>query len=420
MVYFAVLILVLLFVIYQKPYWGSAICLVLFFSGLNVELSNSFLNLRAILTFAVFLRLSAKKYNHYFFQIFRNQWYTLLLIFFSYAFFCDLLFTELTFFDVFKTFILNIFLCYIGVKTYLYNRKIVEYAIILSGFICLIDLLYTFIVFDSFPIRRISTFYLGYEKESNHNFFGMVCGLACIISWLKFIKEKEKYMRIALLGSIFAMSLGVIISTSRSAVLGLIGVFLIFSLRKNGFYKTIFVCFIMIMFTIFTYLLIDGFANGTQFQIKLKERFIEEPLTAIYSSQGKRYSQETHGSGEWREESAINGLNVFLQFPLNEKLFGIGTGGYVIRNYSEGLQPHNGYLLLFIERGLIGGLIFCALLFSLIKYYSKIKPNSINMLLIVFMLFYSLPQNSELTSGLMVLLIGSEIAERFTLTGRFN
>jgi O-antigen ligase len=248
----------------------------------------------------------------------------------------------------------------------------------------------------------------------------MVCGLACIISWLKFIKEKEKYMRIALLGSIFAMSLGVIISTSRSAVLGLIGVFLIFSLRKNGFYKTIFVCFIMIMFTIFTYLLIDGFANGTQFQIKLKERFIEEPLTAIYSSQGKRYSQETHGSGEWREESAINGLNVFLQFPLNEKLFGIGTGGYVIRNYSEGLQPHNGYLLLFIERGLIGGLIFCALLFSLIKYYSKIKPNSINMLLIVFMLFYSLPQNSELTSGLMVLLIGSEIAERFTLTGRFN
>ena len=147
MVYFSILILVLLFVIYQKPYWGSAICLVLFFSGLNVELSNSFLNLRAILTFAVFIRLSAKKYNHYFFQIFRNQWYTLLLIFFSYSFFCDLLFTELTFFDVFKTFILNVFLCYIAVKTYLYNKKIVEYAIILSGFICLIDLLYTFIVF---------------------------------------------------------------------------------------------------------------------------------------------------------------------------------------------------------------------------------------------------------------------------------
>jgi O-antigen ligase len=98
--------------------------------------------------------------------------------------------------------------------------------------------------------------------------------------------------------------------------------------------------------------------------------------------------------------------------PPWKQLFGVGIGGYLQNNLGHNeLNPHNGYLYLLIESGLIGCFLYFSLVFLMIK--DALQKNTISSLLLVmlFIMFYSAGQNDELITASAMITISSLISE---------
>ena len=116
---------------------------------------------------------------------------------------------------------------------------------------------------------------------------------------------------------------------------------------------------------------------------------------------------------DWREEASADAFAAFMNLSSLEQIFGIGYWGFIIRDLGHtGLNPHNGFLLLLIETGLAGLLIYTFLIASIIRKSLKINDNISPMVTtLIFVVFYCIGQNGELTSSITFLFITTLIAE---------
>jgi O-antigen ligase len=125
----------------------------------------------------------------------------------------------------------------------------------------------------------------------------------------------------------------------------------------------------------------------------------------------------TFRAERWQED-----LSKFAKFDLENKIFGLGPGGAVQvseRVYRQSgflkhqLISHNGYILILLERGIVGLLIFLFLIISLslksIKYLSTDDIIFPMAYLLMLLAIYSFAQNSELTNPYTFLIIGTVI-----------
>jgi hypothetical protein len=152
----------------------------------------------------------------------------------------------------------------------------------------------------------------------------------------------------------------------------------------------------------------------------------EEPLH-ILSGGGTEKFDELSGnrmitSFAFRMEKVTHDVNLFFSKNLSTQIFGYGKGGYkyiaqrIYQDYGDSrfLSPHNGYVLILVEHGVIGLLIFLVFSFGLIiKSYKNNKYKQFEFpvfYIFIMIMIYVIGQNGELTSSLAFLLIGGMIA----------
>ena len=409
-----ILILIGLILLIIKPYHACIFLYFLVIANINIETGIEGFNFRSLFTIAVIIRFMfmGTINSHSISKLISNK-YIILFLLIRIFFYLTSSLNGLNNFENFKWLILDLTL--ILITFILFEKKqssVLFISILISGITCVGDLLYTYLIFDGFPIRRIIGIIFSENGEANHNFHGYICGVSLIVALYLIISYRHTKKIKFLLYSILSLyGIGVILSTSRSALLGLFA-FLLFYLFNNAI-RTILSKISIRIFLVAIILLPLSLIVIHKFNrdiiTNIEKRIIDEPVAMFSKLMGNSYESDDLDSGEWREESSLTALINYGKLSTSEKITGIGRGGYINRNLGDGLSTHNGYLLILIEYGLIGFLSYVALLFIvLIKNY-KYRYKTPYFFLMIYILFYSLPQNEELIGTLMSIVIMSNI-----------
>lgn len=416
--------------LYYKPEYIAALLFMLIVANINIDLNGLPLNTRAIVTLALFGRILMDKKSLQDYPLFvRNSLVVFFFIFNAYILFISFgqdLFTM----DLFKLAFSN-FLCVFIAYHYFFKEKgarMIKLGMTLSGIICFADLAYTYIAFGTFPVQRLCFLFTSNPVEGvdpndvfnspiNHNFFGQICGMGFVYAITDFVKNKsnDKFMLLILP----FMFMGVLMSTSRSALLGMLLVSLLVMMtsmsmgeeRKKVFRIVVFIVGAafagIILFSILgTYIHIDS-----SFLEHVVYRLTDEPIAMIKRAMGQNYNIQNLDSMDWREEAAANAFNAFMDLPVREQFFGIGSGGFIARDLGHGLNPHNGILLILIEDGIVGFMMYLLIIFGVIIQALRLRNISPSLAVVVFILIYGVGQNEELTSVTTFLFVFTVIAE---------
>ena len=309
------------------------------------------------------------------------------------------------------------------------NYRLLKISLMIAGIICLADLAYTYAVVGTFPVQRIYQTLLKIPQEVdengdfieviNHNFYGQVCAMCFVFLLHEFIVKRKEGQLLALFLPL--MFLGVLMSTSRSSLLGLIGISVILLTQmfksKGGAAlagKILLLGFGTIALSILAFLFLQDTLNlRSDFVYRISLRLIDEPIAVLNKKLGLNYNAQALDAMDWRQEASADAFEAYLNLKPIEQLFGIGFWGFVVRNLGHNnLPPHNGFLLLLIESGLTGLLVYISLTFSIIsRSWKYIKGGSPSVTVIIFILIYCIGQNGELTSASTFLFIVTAIAE---------
>jgi hypothetical protein len=149
----------------------------------------------------------------------------------------------------------------------------------------------------------------------------------------------------------------------------------------------------------------------SEFLETITTRLIDEPVGMINKAMGNSYKAESMETVEWREEAASHAYEYYVGRPANEQMMGIGYGGFLARDIGNGYDAHNGILLLLIETGVFGFIIYFSLILSFWGKIRKLKLSSPAFISIVFIILYVTSHNKEITSFFAFLIMGSLIAE---------
>ncbi|MCP4971918.1 MAG: hypothetical protein GY932_15165, partial [Arcobacter sp.] len=367
--------LVFLFLIIEYPYYLIGGLFFLVHYKFNLDLPGP-LDLRGVFILVFFLRLivfdkdNLKIINKF---LFTNQHFVLILIFGIY-------FISVTYIrtDVYKLpirlFIFQIVGLLLAFVT-VYNghaKKAFLSAIIVTGVLSTADLVLTYFTSGHLFVTRFLDVLIKseYSTEMNHNFFGMLIGIAFITVYMISFTQKTKKIFFYSLFAVFA--LGIIVSTSRGTMLAVlvsvtIGT-IIFPEKRFDPKKVIFLGIKLILFfsiVIFSYSYIMTNMNiKSKFANQIYYRLVEEPMSIFDGKVTKYKSNESKKEGtiRWRLNKAQRDLEEFSIIPsLPTQFFGFGYNGYY--NISETLwlrgkhlyqyAAHNGYVILIIERGII-------------------------------------------------------------------
>jgi hypothetical protein len=327
--------------------------------------------------------------------------------------------------DIFRLIMLSVITAYLGCYAYTIrqNTAILETAILLSGMICFSDLLYTYKIIGNFPVQRL--YYLFFPNSSileeindtNHNFYGFICGIGFILLFSRFIWDGDRWSNYLFL-LLPLLFLGVLMSTSRSTIFGLIiasSIILYIGSRNpilsGKVYTTLGIMGVIIGGILFLFLSLSSFLDlDYSFISNITYRLVEEPVAVIRKYMGLSYNVQNLDAMDWRKESASIAWEAYLRFPIREQLMGVGIGGYLQRNLGQnGLNPHNGLLYILVESGLIGFIMYLYIFIQAI--FSGIRSNFSPLFLVLFfILFYSFGQNEELISATAMLFISTLIA----------
>lgn len=427
---FILLIAVAVGFIYTLIYKPEIIAVVLFtfiIAGVNFDLQSLPLNTRAILSLALFGRVVVDKTTDIKFSSFiGNPNVKMLLVFLLYVIFVsmsqDLLTTDLIK-ELISSLLAAFFVFYFFLKNK--NANQLKAGVIAAALIGFADLAYTYIVFGSFPIHRIFEQFTGTDDAvyddilagPNWNFFGQIIGMGFVYVLCDIVKNRSQRKYTTWLLPIFL--LGVIMSTSRSSILGLLVVTLLIILnsinyrdqkRKLAKIGTFFIGSAVIGMLLFAS--ISKYINlDSKFLDEVVSRLSDEPVAILKRAMGQPYNIQSLGSMDWREESSENAYAAFLNLPVREQLFGIGYGGFEKRSLGHGYNAHNATLLLLIENGFIGFSIYFLLVGSLVVQCIIKKNYSPSLAVIIFILIYGLGQNREWTSVTTYLFVVCMIAE---------
>ena len=318
-----------------------------------------------------------------------------------------------------------------GYYYYLRNGdyRILKISLMAAGLICVADLAYTYVAVGTFPVQRIYQTLLKIPQELdengdfleviNHNFYGQVCAMCFVFLLHEFIvKRKDGYLLAFFLPIMF---LGVLMSTSRSSLLGMIGISFLLLVQlfksKGGAAlatKIILLGIGTIAISIVTFLFLQEVLNlRSDFVYRISLRLVDEPIAVLNKKLGLNYNAQALDAMDWREEASADAFGAYLNLKPIEQIFGIGFWGFVVRNLGHSnLPPHNGFLLLLIESGLLGLLVYLGLTYSIIsRSWKYIKGGSPSVTVVIFLLIYCIGQNGELTSGSTFLFIITAISE---------
>ncbi len=307
------------------------------------------------------------------------------------------------------------------------NSNILRTAVILSGLICFSDLVYTYKFFGSFPVQRIYYLFSGqtqeidpddmYEALLNHNFFGQICGVAFVFALSELIRNRSlKWYSIILLPIMFS---GVMMSTSRSALMSLVimSIIVLFSgLKHKEYRKKVYKVGRFALMSIVVILLLFStigmyFNLESNFVDQINFRLAEEPIAIFQKALGLNYNVQNLGSIDWREEAASKAYAAYSKLSFPEQLTGIGANGFMERDLGNGLNPHNGVLLILIETGLVGFILYFILVAGTMIKSIRMHNLSSSFAALGSMLIYGIGQNGDMTSATFFLFVFTIIAE---------
>jgi len=329
--------------------------------------------------------------------------------------------------DIAKLLLLSAVSAYLGFYAFRLKNdaSIIFISIVLAGFICVADVLYTYIVIGNFPVQRIfnlllpDTDYLESINDTNHNFYGFICGIGFLLLLNEGIKEHFR-QPLKYWVAIPLLLLGVLMSTSRSALFGvtmaIIGLSW-FYFGKPAYRKLLSGLLIKgvaaVCIAVVAFILIQNMLNlDNAFTENIYFRLVEEPLAMVRKYTGQQYDIQQLDAMDWRTESAAIAWQVYLHLPPWKQLFGVGIGGYLQNNLGHNeLNPHNGYLYILIESGLIGSILYFSLIGIMIRDALRKKVLSSLFIVLLFIMFYAAGQNDELITASAMITISSLIAE---------
>ncbi|MEO6960849.1 MAG: O-antigen ligase family protein [Puia sp.] len=414
-----------------KPEIVAVALFVLILAKINFDLKGLPLNSRAIISLALFCRIlfdksGLEKYSPYLYlthvkMLLAFMLYVILVSFSQGLFQIDLL-KEST-----STVLATFFVYHYYFK--FQNANLLKTALTIAGIICFADLAYTYIAYGSFPIHRIYLQLTGAADtltdddlaQTNWNFFGQICGMGFVYLLSDYIKHpsENKTNRLTTLGLLPVMLLGVMLSTSRSAILGMLLVSILIILngvkyrdqkrklvRVGTFAVGALFMGILLFATLGKYVSLDS-----KFIDEITSRLTDEPVAIVRKAMGQSYNINNLGSMDWREESSENAYAAFMNLDFQEQFFGIGNGGFEVRDLGHGYNAHNATLLLLIENGILGFFLYFLIIGSVFFQAIRQKNFSPSFAVVCFILLYGLGQNREWTSITTFIFIYSMVAE---------
>jgi hypothetical protein len=417
-----------IYILISRPEIIAVLFFTITIADINFDIGGLPLNIRAIVGITLFLRtivpVKGEKAPPFFST---SAKYILLFLFYSYliTFAYDLVdytFIKLTFLTAISVYCGFYYFCKKGDYTY------IKISLILAGLICFADLAYSYVIIGHFPVQRIYLVMLNipiqYDEQGeiieviNHNFYGLICGMCFVFLINEFI-NKRNIGKLTLLLPI--MFLGVLMSTSRSSLLGIIGISIFLIGRQvtskessKKAVKLITMGTAVIFLALFVFVTVQHVLNlNSEFVENITQRMIDEPVAVFNKHMGFNYNAQALDALEWREEASSNAFEAFQALKPVEQLFGIGFWGFVTRNLGRNfLPPHNGLLLLLIENGIVGLFMYTALIISIFsRSFKKNIGISPLVTILIFIIIYCIGQNGELTSSITFLFIVSLIAE---------
>lgn len=413
-----------LYLLYQKP----EIIVVLFFTmtiaEINFDIPQIPVKPRAIIGILLLLRSFINKSKKNFLPFLSVSANRFILFYFSYLLLVSWGTGSLNM-DVTKMLFLSFITAYIGYYSFSFgqNNTYIKLGLICASIICFSDLAYTYIYIKHFPVERILWLISPPDPDldvipDNHNFFGFVCGIGFILMLSDYIYNRLISKYLILLMPI--MFLGVLMSTSRSTLLGLIivtAIIIYIALKSpenvKRVHKITGIIGSLIAIIIILFISLQSFLQlESKFIDDITLRLTEEPIAIIQKKLGYNYNVHSLDAGDWREESASVAFDAYKHLELKEQFFGIGIGAFLQRNLAHnGLNPHNGILYLLIETGFLG--LMCYMIFLFTTAYNSFKKRIISSLTFVFFytFIYSLNQNEVLISASTLLFISGIIGE---------
>jgi O-Antigen ligase len=422
--------LLFVYVLVTKPEFIAILFFTITIADVNFELGGLPLNARALIGLALLGRTVVSQRNAGQAGFLFNAKILLIIGFTLYTIVVTAFHDLIT-----AAFIKQSFLTLIAVYCgYFYYMKrgdmlYLKISLVLAALICFCDLGYTYSVYGEFPVQRVYHMLLGvpieYDEDGNileiinHNFYGLICGTAFVVIINDFINQKSPNKLILLLLPI--MFLGVLMSTSRSTLLGIIVISFVLIVRelkhreraqKAMLLITMAIGILFLSLFLFTTLQ-SYFSLESDFIERISQRLIDEPVAVFNKHLGMNYNANSLEAMDWREEASADAFNAFMNLSTLEQLFGIGYWGFIVRDLGHtGLNPHNGFLLLLIETGLMGLLMYIILVIGIIKRSLRVNTNIPPLVTtLIFIIFYCIGQNGELTSSITFLFISTLIAE---------
>ncbi len=390
---------ILTFLFFEKPYIFGTLFVFLYIYGFNVELPGP-LDLRGMVTLLLFGRLvilDKENAQSIFNVLFRDKYFWLMFLFLLISYTVTYIF-EPKLGPNLKLFTLNIITILIGFIIIKNNKEdgVFFYGFLFAGLLATIDLFFSRFFFGTLHVVRLLDFVRGQIEFFNHNAFGMIAGFGFLYVYLKLIhNEKNKFIFFPLL---VILGLGLVLSTSRGSMLGvLVAILLInhyenyklFTVKRIVFTGIFLVLFGFIISFSLNYLS-KSVASGSKLIKVMTQRLDEIPNTflgkekAVYSKFGKKKESTI----SWRLAKWKRDLEKFTERNLTEQLFGSGIGSYKKKfgkaRFMAGsgdrqvYTAHNGYINVLIERGAISLILLLIVIFGIIlKSFGKRKKEAI-------------------------------------------
>lgn len=419
-----------LYLLVTKPDAIAILFFTITIADINFELGGLPMNARALIGLALFGRtiISAKNEMQ---KGFLSNSKTLLIVAFTFYTILVTAFNDLVTAAFIKQSFLTLIAVYCGYFYYMKRGDMLylKISLVLAGIICFFDLGYTYKMYGEFPVQRIYQWLLNVPVDLdedgkrveviNHNFYGLICGMSFVVIINEFINQKSPKKLILLLLPL--MFLGVLMSTSRSTLLGIIVISIVLILRELKHRERAQKAFMLIgmaigilFLSLFLFTTLQSyFTLENDFIERISQRLIDEPVAVFNKHLGMNYNAQALEAMDWREEASADAFAAYLNLQPLEQIFGIGYWGFIVRDLGRtGINPHNGFLLLLIETGLAGLLIYIYLVVSIIRKSLRINNNIPPMVTtLIFVIFYCIGQNGELTSSITFLFITTLIAE---------
>ena len=363
---------VFLYGLAKKPDLLAILLFTLIIADINFDIKAG-LPLRSTLTVLLFARIfgEMKSSEHPGFLSNSQVWH---LIFFTVWILMISAFNGLLNMELFKTFFLAILsaaLAYYYFFKYR-NHEILKISMILGGLICLGDLAYTYAFCGGFPVRRIYPLLTGMEPSyNNHNFFGYICGTCFVFLLSDYLTNLKRSATKLSLWMMPPMFLGVLLSTSRGAMVAMILVAVVLigkamMSRTEGAGKKattlVTITIVCLLLALFIFQIAATLGIQNDFMQTMTGRLIDEPIAMFNKMLGNKYNAASMDSMEWREEASSLAYKYFMGLPSSDQVMGIGYGGFLARDIGSGYDAHNGVLLLLIETGVIGFVIYTGLI----------------------------------------------------------